>query len=73
MSRLNTSEIEDKIAAWDGVAMPRRIFAFIAVIMAVSLSVLDGVIVNIALPTISERLAISASYSIWIINAYQIA
>ena len=61
------------VEQWDGIPMPRRIFAFIAVIMAVSLSVLDGTIVNIALPTISTNLAISASDSIWIINAYQIA
>ncbi len=61
------------VESWNGVAMPRRIFAFMAVIMAVSLSVLDGTIINIALPTISSKLSISASDSIWIINAYQIA
>ncbi len=72
MESIENSSI-DSVESWDGVAMPRRVFAFIAIIMAVSLSVLDGTIINIALPTISERLAISASDSIWIINAYQIA
>ncbi len=57
----------------DGVPMPRRIFATLAVMSAVSLAVIDGVITNIALPTICESLSISASESIWIINAYQIA
>ncbi|MFR9645397.1 MAG: MFS transporter, partial [Rikenellaceae bacterium] len=58
---------------WDGVAMPQRILAVLAVMFAVTLSVIDGVIANIALPTICEGLAIPASDSIWIINAYQIA
>lgn len=53
--------------------MPARIFAVIALMIAIGLAVLDGVIVNIALPTICEGLAISASDSIWIVNAYQIA
>ncbi len=63
----------DKSAVWDGIAMPARIFALLAVMFAVSLSVVDGVIVNIALPTICDALNISASESIWIINAYQIS
>lgn len=58
---------------WDGVAMPQRIMAIMAVMFAVALSVVDGVIANIALPTICEELSISASDSIWIINVYQIA
>ncbi len=53
--------------------MPRRILAVLAVMFAVTLSVVDGVIANIALPTICEGLDISASQSIWIINVYQIA
>ncbi|MFI3258504.1 MAG: MFS transporter [Rikenellaceae bacterium] len=57
----------------DGVPMPHRILAILAIMFAVSLAVIDGVIANIALPTICEGLDISASESIWIINAYQIA
>ncbi len=53
--------------------MPRRLLAILAIMSAVSLAVLDGVIVNIALPTLCSRLDISASESIWIINSYQIA
>ncbi len=60
-------------AEWDGVLMPRRIFAVMAVMLAVSLSVIDGVIANIALPTICDNLSITSSESVWIINAYQIA
>lgn len=58
---------------WDGVAMPKRIFAVLAVMFAIALSVIDGVIVNIALPTICEGLNISASESIWVVNTYQIS
>ncbi len=58
---------------WDGVAMPARLWAILAVLFAVSLGVLDGVIANLALPTIAEDLGISASESIWIVNVYQIS
>ncbi|MFI3278401.1 MAG: MFS transporter [Rikenellaceae bacterium] len=58
---------------WDGVPMPQRLFAIMAVAFAVSLGVIDGVIANIALPTISANLDISPSDSIWIVNAYQIS
>ncbi len=58
---------------WDGIPMPRRVLAIIAVMFAISLSVMDGVIANIALPTLCVELGITASESIWIINAYQIA
>lgn len=58
---------------WNGIAMPGRLFAILAVMFAVALAVVDGVIANIALPTICEGLSISASESIWIVNAYQIS
>jgi DHA2 family multidrug resistance protein-like MFS transporter len=44
-----------------------------AILMGISLSVLDGTIANVALPTIAESLGLSSSASIWIINAYQLA
>ncbi len=58
---------------WDGLPMPQRVWATLAVLFAVSLGVLDGVIVNLALPTIATELDISASESIWIVNSYQIS
>ncbi len=58
---------------WNGLPMPQRVWATLAVFFAVSLGVLDGVIVNLALPTIAVDLGISASESIWIVNSYQIA
>ncbi len=62
-----------KSVEWDGMPMPGRLLAILAVMFAVGMAVLDGVIINIALPTICDGLAISASESIWIINGYQIA
>jgi DHA2 family multidrug resistance protein-like MFS transporter len=44
-----------------------------AILMGISLSVLDGSIANVALPTIATSLGLTSSASIWIINAYQLA
>lgn len=76
-----TTDIHTEIAASnstsptvpDGIPMPRRLWAILAVTFGVSLSVLDGSIANVALPTISHLLDISAADSIWIVNAYQLA
>ena len=57
----------------DGLPNPQRFLAFIALAMAVGMSVLDGTIVNVALPTIARNLAIQPANSIWIVNAFQLA
>ncbi len=41
--------------------------------MAIGMSVLDGNIVNVALPTIARNFAIEPASSIWIVNAFQLA
>lgn len=53
--------------------MPQRIWAVLTVMLGISLSVLDGSIANIALPTIARDLNASPATSIWIVNAYQLA
>ena len=53
--------------------MPQRLGAILAVAFGVSLSVIDGTVANVALPTIGQQLGISAADSIWIVNAYQLA
>ncbi len=65
----NQSVVHD----WDGVAMPTRLWAIFAVTFGVALAVIDGVIVNVALPTITESLCVTPSQSIWIVNSYQIS
>lgn len=57
----------------DGVPMPRRLGAILAVAFGVGLSVLDSAIANVALPTISRDLGVTSADSIWIVNAYQLA
>ena len=53
--------------------MPQRLGAILAVAFGVSLSVIDGTVANVALPTIGQQLGSSAADSIWIVNAYQLA
>lgn len=53
--------------------MPRRLGAVLAVAFGVGLSVLDGAIANVALPTLGTELAVSPADSVWIVNAYQLA
>ena len=52
--------------------IPRRYWAVIAVALALIMSVLDGTIVNVALPTLSREFGTSPSSTIWIVNAYQL-
>jgi MFS transporter, DHA2 family, multidrug resistance protein len=57
----------------DGLPNPQRILAFATLAMAIAMAVLDGAIVNVALPTIGRDLAIAPAHSVWIINAFQLA
>ncbi len=58
---------------YNGLPPPRRYFAMAAVIIGITMAVLDGTIVNLALPGITHNFHSSAAQSIWIVNAYQIA
>ncbi|SMG22480.1 MFS transporter [Paraburkholderia susongensis] len=57
----------------DGLPNPQRAFAFIAIAIAMTMSVLDTSIVNVALPTICSDLKVSPADAIWVVNAYQLA
>ena len=57
----------------DGLPVPRRYWAIAAIILAISMSVLDSTIVNVALPSLARDFHASDAASIWVINAYQIA
>jgi len=59
--------------AADGLPAPERYRAMAVIILGIALSVLDGTIMNLALPAIARDLDASASQSIWVINAYQLA
>jgi DHA2 family multidrug resistance protein-like MFS transporter len=57
----------------DGLPTPRRWWAAVAVWLAISMTVLDSAIANVALPTIARDFGAAPSESIWIVNAYQLA
>jgi DHA2 family multidrug resistance protein-like MFS transporter len=57
----------------DGLATPQRYWAAATIWLALTLSVLDGSIANVALPTIAADLNAPPAESIWVVNAYQLA
>src|SRR4051812_31937465 len=57
----------------DGLPIPRRYWSVAAIWLAMTMSVLDGAIANVALPTIAHEVHASAASSIWVVNAYQLA
>jgi DHA2 family multidrug resistance protein-like MFS transporter len=57
----------------DGLPVPRRYWAIATIVLAISMSVLDSSIANVALPSIARDFHASNAASIWVINAYQIA
>ena len=65
----NTDIISDS----DGLAAGPRLWASVALAMGLVMSVMDGAIANLALPTIARELDISPASSIWVVNAYQLA
>ena len=62
-----------KEVEWDGLPIPKRYWAILAIAMGITVSVLDGTIANVALPSIAGDLQATPSMSIWIVNAYQLA
>ena len=57
----------------DGLPPRERGLAFSAMALAMAMAVLDGAIVNVALPVIARDLNVPASQAIFVVNAYQIA
>ena len=57
----------------DGLPMPHRLWAMLTVGLAITMSVLDSSIANVALPTIAGDMSASPATAIWIVNAYQLA
>jgi MFS transporter, DHA2 family, multidrug resistance protein len=57
----------------DGLPPPQRYWAATTIWLALTLSVLDGSIANVALPTIAADLNAPAADSVWVVNAYQLA
>ncbi|HEX7945123.1 MAG TPA: MFS transporter, partial [Phenylobacterium sp.] len=67
------SDAHSPAGAPDGLPTPRRYWSVAAIWLAMTMTVLDGSIANVALPTIAGDLHASAASSIWVVNAYQLA
>jgi DHA2 family multidrug resistance protein-like MFS transporter len=57
----------------DGLPLPQRIWAMLVILLGIFISVLDGTIVNLALPDIARQFQVPAAQSIWVVNAFQLA
>ena len=69
------TEPEERIIGnleWDGLHRPRIYYAVISIFCGIFLSVVDGNICNVALPTIAQQLGVSSADSIWVVNAFQL-
>jgi DHA2 family multidrug resistance protein-like MFS transporter len=67
------SEADARAAAGEGLPVPRRYWSMATIWLAMFMSVIDGAIANVALPTIAHELQATPAASIWIVNAYQLA
>ena len=56
----------------DGLPVPRRYFAMLAIAIGITMAVLDGTVVNVALPSIARELGATPAAAVWIVNAYQL-
>ena len=57
----------------DGLPVPQRYHAMVVIILGIALAVLDGTVVNLALPGIVRDLESTPSHAVWVVNAYQLA
>ncbi len=57
----------------DGLPIPRRYWAIVAIGLGVTLAVIDSAIANVALPTIARDLHTNPALSIWVVNGYQLS
>ena len=61
------------LSAQDGLPPKLRFWAVVTVGLAVFLTVIDQMVVNVALPTMGVELGASPAATVWIVNAYQVA
>ncbi len=77
VDRLRSGQVgrvsHDPVSIPDGLPRPERVRALTTIAIAVSISVLDASIANIALPVIARELHATPAASIWVVNAYQLS
>jgi DHA2 family multidrug resistance protein-like MFS transporter len=59
--------------AQEGLPLPRRHYATLAIMATMVLVVLDGAVANVALPTIATALRVTPAASVWVVSGYQLA
>ena len=64
-------QVSNQTAA--GLQGGRLVWAALAISLAVIMSVMDSVMLNLALPSIAREFAVTPAESIWVVNAYQLA
>ena len=68
-----TSTAPATAEAQDGLPVPQRYHAMAVILLGISMAVLDGTIVNLALPGIVRDFHAEAGVAVWVITAYQVA
>jgi DHA2 family multidrug resistance protein-like MFS transporter len=56
----------------DGLPNPRRRFAMAAILVSISTATMDGVAINIALPTLAQDFGLQASETTMVVSIYQL-
>ncbi|MBZ6075764.1 MFS transporter [Microvirga puerhi] len=56
----------------DGLPTPQRHWAMMAVAIAIIMAVLDGTLINLALPLMAHDLGASPSLVVWVVSSYQL-
>jgi len=70
---MNVNAAPSIVEPADGLPNPQRLLALLTVMLGIVIAVLDGTIVNVALPTIATEQHASPNDAIWIVTAYQLA
>ena len=61
------------VSPYDGLPVPQRYRAIAVIMLGISMAVLDGTIVNLALPGIVRDLHADAADAVWVVTAYQVS
>lgn len=68
------SSLQSVVAAKaQGLPTQLRHWAMLTLVLSIFMAVLDGTIINVALPSIAKELGVPGHQAVWIINAYQLA
>lgn len=67
-----TLAVKPDIARQDGLPMPRRAVAVVALSLGTIVTTVDGSIVNVALPTLARDLKVEPSSAVMLVTVYQL-